>query len=236
MCSHIDNGIWRGERGCFWKVSWNQHLCDPPDGHYTDAETKQCPCLSISRIYGWESSISSISAWQKYLTIRKELFHFSICVTGLKNEKSSLDVWKKKKRDLTQGPFGSWRVSSSHCLGGAVPPPLPISLCGTLQGRAQLYAVRSAPVTLDGVAILSINHQLNQKWEETTPLTTLSQHLFTSHWFGKSHRSTASRPHAPTLRCWVYYYVKLCSDPRQGSTDSLRFHSHIEFYKFLNWI
>lgn len=100
-------------------------------------------------------------------------------------------------------------------------PPFQFPCEALCKDARQLYVVRSGPVTLDGVAILSINHRLNQKWEETTPLTTLSQHLFTSHWFGKSHRSTASCPHGPTLCCWVYYYVKLCSDPPQGSVSTV---------------
>lgn len=184
------------------------------------------------------------SAYRGYMA-GKPRFHPSapdrnISPSG-KNCFISAFVWKMKNRLLMYGikRKGTWLKDLLEADVSAVLivwmvlflPPLPISLGGTLEAR-QLYVVRSGPVTLDGVAILSINHQLNQKWEETTPLTTLSHHLFTSHWFGKSHRSTASCPHAPTLCCWVCYYVKLCSGPRQG----LQSHAlSTVIYTFLIW-
>lgn len=56
----------------------------------------------------------------------------------------------------------------------------------------RLEVQRSRFLTLDEMATASINHQLNQEQEKMMLLTTLSQHLFTSHWFGKSHHSAVS--------------------------------------------
>lgn len=205
MCSHIENGISQGGWGCFFeRFLWINSFVT----------------LLVVTTLMLNQSNAPASAYRGYMA-GKPRFHPSapdrnISPSG-KNCFISAFVctgWKMKNRLLMYGikRKGTWLkdlleadVSAVLVWMGLFLPPFQFPREALCKDARQLCVVRSGPVTLDGVAILSINHQLNQKWEETTPLTTLSQHLFTSHWFGKSHRSTASHPHGPALCCWVYY-------------------------------
>lgn len=54
ICNHINDSILQLQRRCFWKVSLNQSLCDPPDG------------------------LMLLSIWRIYSTAVKPLFHLSL--------------------------------------------------------------------------------------------------------------------------------------------------------------
>lgn len=169
ICNHRDDGVLQLRRRCFLKCVFGAFVT-----------------LLIVTLLLLDQSNAPASAYRGY-TAGKPLFHPSapdrnyspsgknpfvspLLCPELKNEKSSLDVRNKQKRDLTQGPFG--KLMCQHFRFG-------FSCEALFKDTWQIC--RSCPATLDEVVVPSINHRLNQEREETTPLTTLSHHLFTSH-------------------------------------------------------
>lgn len=172
---------------------------------------------------------SCISIWRIYSTAVKPVFHPS---SGLSNNSQSgkncfisafvCPSWKMKDPFLMYGmkTKGTWLKDLVEINVSAILLVrmllccvfVPNFLVRHFQGRvpySSFYALRSGPMTLDEMDALSINHQLSQEGENLTPLTTLSQHLFTSHWFGNSHRSPASRSQGPMRRCWALFLLLL---------------------------
>lgn len=160
---------------------------------------------------------SCLSIWRIYSTAVKPLFHLSLgfrapdrnnSLSG-KNCFISAFVclsWKMKNPLLMYGMKTWWKpMCQPFSLFGWCCFFVPNFLVRHFQGPvpySSFYALRSVPLTLDKMAVL-INHRFSQEAENPTALTTLSQHLFTSHWFGNSHRSPASCSPGPTRRCWA---------------------------------
>ncbi len=95
------------------------------------------------------------------------------------------------KSSVYKGPFQTDESANPHCVMVIFAVFMRPNLKDT-HAAQQVYVRRSRFLTLDKTAATAINHQLNQEQEKTMPLTTLSQHLFTSHWFDESHHSAVS--------------------------------------------